>query len=130
MADSLPEQPENISENKSYWSFSECVNAHLKSKRKSRADLERLTGLSKARISRIVRNSNDRGSTYAPDIYDVMAISIGLKMNREEKEELFLAAFPEMKYWDEILDNGMDIDEADEVLYRQGLHQFRNDRDE
>ena len=115
----LSNQPQN--QNKNYKDFSTIVNEYLKVKRITQSDLIKLTLLSKTTISRVCRNSNDKGATYIPTFSVVMAISIGLKLTRAETEQLFFAAFPEMELLGYFLDKKMDIDQANEILYDNGL---------
>ena len=125
----LSKQSENINENK-YDSFSDVVKRHLEAKGKSQKDLTKLCALSKTTASRIIRNSNDKGSTYKPDYLVVMAVIVGLKSTREESKELFFAAFPEMAYLENFLDKKLTIYEANEVLDDNGLSLLGNFKEE
>ena len=115
-----------ITNEKNYKDFSTIVNEHLKIKGMKQTDLMKSSYLSKTTISRICRNSNDKGAAYLPTLSVVMAISIGLNLTRAEADKLFYAAFPEMEFWGEFLDKRMDIDQANEILYDNGLSLLGN----
>ena len=120
MVNNLPNQPESINYNQ-FTTFSEGVKYYLKLKNMTQAGLSRASLLSKTIISRICRDSNDKGSTYVPTSSVVIAVSIGLGLNIPEAEELLYAAFPERAYWPIFLENGTTTDEATEILYENGL---------
>ena len=121
MANHLPKQPPNLVKCKDYKSFSDTVKHYLEVKGMSRSDFKKASALPKTTVSRIWRNTNDKGSSYMPDLHCVMAISIGLKLTREEAEELLFSAFPEMAVWGRFLDKRLSIDQVNEILYDNGL---------
>jgi len=98
----------------------------MKEKGLTQSKLVKSSALSKTTISRICRNDNDKGSTYLPTYPVAMAVSIGLRLNPTETKELFFAAFPEMAYWSDFLENSLTIDEANEILYENGLSLLGN----
>ena len=111
--------------------FSEMVNQHMKDKKMKQADLVRSSGLSKATISRICRNCDNKGSTYQAESFRiVMAVCVGLKVSEADKKALFYAAFPELATWEEISNAHMDIHDANLLLYERGLPLLGKDRDE
>ena len=114
----LPKQPQNTDK---YVNFSSAVVRHMKEKRMTQSDLVKSSALSKTTISRICRNNNNKGSTYMPTPAVVMAVSVGLKLSPAESKELLFAAFPEMSYWSGFLERRLTIDEANEILYDNGL---------
>jgi len=120
LVNNLPKQPESINHNQ-FTTFSEGVKYYLKVKNMTQAELSRASLLSKTIISRICRDSNDKGSTYLPMSSVVVTVSIGLGLNISEAEDLRHAAFPERAYWPIFLENGLTIDEANEILYENGL---------
>lgn len=87
----------------------------------SQRDLARRSRISEPTISRIVRNSNDKGGPYEPTDAVVMAISLAFGLDRARWESLLFAAFPERKIWFECLDKRLGAYEADSQLYDQGL---------
>lgn len=77
--------------------------------------------LSKTTISRLCRNSNDKGSSYVPTLPIIMAISVGLRLSREEATKLLFCAFPEMELWGCFLDKQLTIHQINEILYDNGF---------
>ena len=120
MVNSLPKQPESINHNQ-FTTFSEGVKYYLKVKNMTQAELSRASLLSKTIISRICRDSNDKGSYYTPALDCFMAVSIGLKLTPAEAKELFIATFPELALFDGFLDQRLTIDQVNERLYDKGL---------
>ena len=114
----LPKQPQNTDKHEN---FSFAVVRHMKEKGMTQSDLVKSSALSKTTISRIFRNNSDKGRSYLPTSSVVMAVSIGLKLSCDEAEELLFAAFPEMAYWSSFLERHLTIDEANEILYDNGL---------
>ena len=102
-------------------SFSENVRTRMEKTRVTQKKLVEKSLLSKTTISRICRNSNDKGNTYQATLPVVMAVCVGLRLNREEAKELFFSAFPEFDAWTTILERKWDIDQANELLYENGL---------
>ena len=125
MVNGLPKQPDHINHS-TFTTFSKGVNHYLKIKGMTQADLMRASLLSKTKISRICRDLNDKGSYYTPTWDDVMAISIGLGLTREEAEKLFFAAFPEMEHLGEFLDKRLNIQQVNQILYDSGLRVLGN----
>jgi len=114
----LPKQPQNTDK---YESFSSAVVRYMKEKGMTQSALVKSSALSKTTISRICRNNNDKGSSYLPTPSIVMAVSVGLKLSCAAAKELLFAAFPEMAYWSGFLERSLTIDEANEILYDNGL---------
>lgn len=98
MANNLPEQPHNTNK---FYGFSNAVIWYMKEKGMTQSELVESSRLSKTTISRIVRNNNDKGSSYQPTPPVIMAVGIGLKLTYREYEELIYAAYPEMEYMKE-----------------------------
>ena len=84
-------------------------------------DLADMSNLSKTTISRILRDSNDKGQTYRPTESIVTAIAIALKVGRGGWERLMDAAFPERLICFEVLDCGGSVYEANARLDEAGL---------
>jgi len=110
--------------------FSSIVKHHLQKRGWTAAYLAQKSNLSKTTISRILRNKNDKGSSYLPTDGVVMAISLALKLSRNEWEELMLAAFPERMVWFDALDRHDSVAETNVRLYEQGLPLLGNVKDE
>lgn len=87
----------------------------------SQAELIRKSQLTRTTVSRICRNSNDKGSCYQPTERVVMSICVALGLDKAETIEMFYAAFPYFPFWNEIIEKKMNIFEANELLDEQGL---------
>lgn len=101
--------------------FSDAVNRYLKTKRMTQADLIRKSQLTRTTVSRICRNSNDKGSSYQPTDRVVMSICVAFGLNHTEAKEMFALAFPYLPCWNEIIEKRMDIFQANAILDEQGL---------
>jgi len=82
-----------------FYNFSDAVKHYIKLRGLSQKELAEQSGLSETTISRIVRNSNDKGSTFALTANMVATIILALKVTLEEGQELFFCAFPEIIFW-------------------------------
>jgi len=102
-------------------SFSAWVIDKMGDLQMSQADLVKSSLLSKTTVSRIIRNSNDKGLSYQPTLKVVMAISLGLGLDRSEANDLLFSAFPEVEVWGELLDERLNITRANIILYELGL---------
>jgi len=69
----------------------------------------------------MLRNSNDKGSTYLPSEKVIVTIGVGLGLTKAEKDELIFAAFPEKKIYEIIFNERLTLDQANELLYESGL---------
>ena len=118
MINNKSNQPDNNIEN--YNNFSDGVKYYLKIKEMKQSDLIKESGLPRATINRICRNTNDKGRAYFPTIQVFMAISIGLGLNVDEADKLFYVAFPEILLLREILNYHMTIIRANILLYENG----------
>ena len=120
MINSKSNQPDNNNINLTK-SFSDIVKEFMDIKGITQSDLVKESCLSKTTISRILRDSNDKGKGYLPTVQIVMAIFFGLKLKPDEAEKLFYYAFPSMSFMGEFLRKGLSIIEANEILYDNGL---------
>ena len=98
------------------------VNRHLAERGWSPARLAEESGLSKATISRITkyRRKNEE-KAYRPQVNAIQTLALALQLNEEETLELFDAAYPGFLVWRECIRKGVDLDEANEILYEKGL---------
>lgn len=98
------------------------VKRYMNEKEMSQQDLINASGLSRTTISRVCRNSDDKGSTYrVDDIRVVMALAVGLKLTSAQLYELMVIAFPELHIVKWALDHSLDIHDVNIRLYEQGL---------
>ena len=88
------------------------------------------SNLSKTTVSRILRNSNDKGNTYRPTTNIVMAVCLTFKLDMTECEKLMQAAFPEVVLWREGIEKHLSVHDVNEKLYEQGLPLLGNANDE
>lgn len=95
----------------------------MKEKKITQAELVTKSGLSRTTISRIFRDSNDKGSSYQAESLDVVnAVCIGLGIfDAGVKRAIFYAAFPQFSAWEHIDEMKMNIIDANIYLYDQGL---------
>lgn len=110
--------------------FSSLVRALLRGKGWTAATLARESNLSKTTVSRILRNSNDKGNTYRPTTNIVMAVCLTFKLDMTECEKLMQAAFPEVVLWREGIEKHLSVHDVNEKLYEQGLPLLGNANDE
>ncbi len=85
------------------------------------AELARRSNLSKTTVSRICQNTNHKGTSYSPTHIIVMAVCVGLGLNKEEAREAFFAAFPELRLFETILEKRLDIIDANALLDENGV---------
>jgi transcriptional regulator with XRE-family HTH domain len=98
------------------------INILREEKGMSQGKLAKISCLSKARISRICRDSNDRGGLYKATVSDVMALAIGLNLNKEEGWDLFFSAFPELELFEYLLEKKLSVEESNDILDDLGLN--------
>lgn len=110
--------------------FSSIVKGLLQERGWSAAFLAKESRLSKTTVSRILRDSNDKGSTYQPIENIVMAVCYAFKLDETEGDKLSLAAFPEKAIWREGLKQHLSIHEVNCRLYELGLPLLGNANDE
>lgn len=98
------------------------VNRHLAERGWSPARLAAESGLSKATISRITKyRTKEEDSIYRPQVNAIQTIALALQLNEEESFALIDAAYPGFLVWRECIRKGVDLDEANEILYEKGL---------
>jgi len=110
--------------------FSELVNQLLTEKGWRASFLARESGLSKTTISRMLRDDNDKKSTYQPTEKIVIAVALAFKLDRAGYERLLNAAFPERAYWLTALDTHMSVNDLNQQLYEVGLPLLENTKAE
>jgi transcriptional regulator with XRE-family HTH domain len=101
------------------------VNWHLAERGWSPARLAEESGLSKATISRITKyRTKNEDKAYRPQVNAIQTLALALQLNEEETLALFDAAYPGFLVWRECIRKGVDLDEANEILYEKGLPTF------
>lgn len=110
--------------------FSSLVNDLLRERGWSAAFLARESNLSKTTVSRILRDSNDKGSTYQPTGNIVVAVCFAFKLDEAGREKMMMAAFPQMAIWREGFQKHLSVHEVNCLLYEQGLPLLGNANDE
>ena len=110
--------------------FSYAVKWYMERNGMTPSDLVRATRLPKTTISRILRNENDKGSSYMPSYRIVWAICIGLKLAPEEIDELFDIAFPENRVCREGVAKKQNVVQINQELFDKGLPLLINLKDE
>lgn len=94
------------------------------------AFLAKESNLSKTTVSRILRDSNDKGRTYQPTANIVTAVCLAFKLDTAGRDKLLLAAFPQMAIWREGFQEHLSVHEVNCRLYEQGLPLLGNANDE
>lgn len=95
----------------------EALEYWIKEKNISQKELAKRSNLSSSTIKRAFSrkkcNSLSRNS--------VIAICFGLALSVDEKNELLDIFYPEEKYYDELLEKKLNVDEANTKLYEKGF---------
>lgn len=111
-------------------SFTAAIIKLLQERGWNAARLGQESNLSKTTISRMLRNSNDKGSTYQPTVNAVTAIALALGLAEDEWKELLRTAFPEFAIWHQGFQKHIGVHDVNEQLYEQGLPLLGNANDE
>ena len=83
--------------------LSKLVNGYLAVLEWSPARLAKMSGQSKATISRITSYDTERNPYYRPELRTIQAIAQALELTLEQRRELFYTAFPENRKTDSVL---------------------------
>lgn len=110
--------------------FSNLVRGLLQEKGWNAAFLAKESNLSKTTVSRILRDSNDKGRTYQPTENIVTAVCLAFKLDTAGWGKLLLAAFPQMAIWREGFQEHLSVHDVNDRLYEQGLPLLGNANDE
>ena len=101
--------------------FRQCVKRLMQEKVMDQKDLAAKSCLTETTISRILRNSNDKGADYRPTEQVVAAISLSFELGTEGYEILRRAAFPQVAIWQKALEDYKTVAGANEDLLKNGL---------
>lgn len=99
----------------------ELMNRHLNERGWSPAKLANESGQSKATISRLTNFGSKLSEYYRPSMQTVQAVSLALRLDPEERRELFYTIFPEFAVWDEASEKGCSVSDTDELLFDRKL---------
>lgn len=108
--------------------LSKLVNGYLAVLEWSPARLAKMSGQSKATISRITSYDTERNPYYRPELRMIQAIAQALELTLEQRRELFYTAFPEFYVWDEAAEHGYTVDETNDLLHGRGLPLLTSDK--
>lgn len=108
--------------------LSKLVNGYLAVLEWSPARLAKMSGQSKATISRITSYKPGRDPYYRPELKTIQAIAQALKLTPEQRRELFYTAFPEFYVWEEAAEQGYSVNETNDLLYDRGLPLLTSDK--
>ena len=108
--------------------LSKLVNGYLAVLEWSPARLAKMSGQSKATISRITSYKPGRDPCYRPELKTIQAIAQALKLTPEQRRELFYSAFPEFYVWEEAAERGYSVNETNDLLYDRGLPLLTSDK--
>ena len=108
--------------------LAELINGYLAEREWSPARLAKMSGQSKATISRITSYDTERNPYYRPELRTIQAIAQALELTQEQRRELFYTAFPEFQVWDEAAEHGYTVDETNDLLHGRGLPLLTSDK--
>ena len=108
--------------------LSKLVNGYLAVLEWSPARLAKMSGQSKATISRITSYDTERNPYYRPELRTIQSIAQALELTLEQRRELFYTAFPEFYVWDEAAEHGYTVDETNDLLHGRGLPLLTSDK--
>lgn len=77
--------------------------------------------MSEAKISRIMRNSNETGNSFVWTELDINKISVALQWGKQGRELLRYAIYPELACYDGALENREGMVRLNCRLYEQGF---------
>ena len=104
--------------------LSTLLQRHLKETGISPTKLAIECSLEPSTISRIINGFGNNGNPYCPTLETIMIISRALKLDEEESNKLFFAAFPYLPLWKTAIQNNLSIDQTYELLYEHGFFFF------
>ena len=108
--------------------LAKLINGYLAEREWSPARLAKMSGQSKATISRITSYDTERNPYYRPELRTIQAIAQALELTLEQRRELFYTAFPEFYVWDAAAEHGYTVDETNDLLHGRGLPLLTSDK--
>lgn len=97
------------------------IKERMKKLGMTQKDLAEVACMSEAKISRIMRNSNETGNSFVWTELDINKISVALQWGKQGRELLRYAIYPELAYYDEALENREGMVRLNCRLYEQGF---------
>lgn len=107
--------------------LADLVNGALAERGWIPAQLAKTSRQSPSTISRITSYDTTKNPNYRPRLETVQAIAQALKLNTQERRELFYTAKPEFAVWDEAAENGYTVDKTNDILFDKGLPLLTSD---
>lgn len=108
--------------------LSKLVNGYLAVLEWSPARLAKMSGQSKATISRITTYKTSRDPHSRPELRTIQAVAQALELTPEQRRELFYTAYPEFYVWEEAAEKGYSVDETNDLLHEKGLPLLTSDK--
>ena len=100
--------------------LSKLVNGYLAVLEWSPARLAKMSGQSKATISRITSYDTERNPYSRPELRTIQAIAQALELTLEQRREFYV--------WDEAAEHGYTVDETNDLLHGRGLPLLTSDK--
>ena len=100
--------------------FSDVINDLINYKGITQSKLAELSNNLESKISRMCRNCNYKGADYRPEPDTVMSICVGFGLDKNEASKMFYIAYPQLLFFEKILNEHMDINQANILLYDNG----------
>ena len=97
------------------------IKERMKKLGMTQKELAEAACMSEAKISRIMRNSNETGNSFVWTELDINKISVALQWGKQGRELLRYAIYPELAYYDEALENREGMVRLNCRLYEQGF---------
>ena len=111
----------SVGTNNKYKSFSELLKIHSKKTKITQIQISEKTGYSIRTINRMFEGDYDFNGPHRISMNKIITMAIILKLNEEETKQLFYSVYPEFPIWQEIIEKGLNIIVANEMLDDNGL---------
>ncbi len=97
------------------------IKERMKKLGMTQKELAEAACMSEAKISRIMRNSNETGNSFVWTELDINKISVALQWGKQGRELLRYAIYPELACYDGALENREGMVRLNCRLYEQGF---------
>lgn len=101
--------------------FSELLYFHLDKRGWTPGRLASNCGINRSTLSRILNGKGNNGNPYSPTPESVMIMTRAMRLSEQESKELFYAAFPQWRMWEEAIQHNYDLIETDMKLEEANL---------